>query len=60
MLFNWETKFHARCLVSASASVDNVSIIIAWGTEIDGFLVECRIAHLDCDDERQRLDRETR
>jgi hypothetical protein len=60
MLFNWETKFHGRCLVSSRVSVDNVSVIIAWGTEIDGYSVEYRIAHIDCDDERRRLDRATR
>ena len=60
MLFNWETKFHGRCLVSSSASVENVSVIIAWGTEIDGFSVEYRIANLDSDGERQRVDRATR
>lgn len=60
MLFNWETKFHGRCLVSSSASLDGVSVIIAWGTEIDGYSVEYRISHLDGNDERQRLDRATR
>jgi len=60
MLFNWETKFHGRCLVSSSAGVGNVSVIIAWGTKIDGYSVEYRIANLDSDDERQRLDRATR
>ena len=60
MLFNSETKFHGCCLVNFSASVDIVSVIIAWGTEINGYSVEYRIAHLDCDDERQRVDRATR
>ena len=60
MLFNWETEFHGRCLVSSSATVDIVSVIIAWGTEIVGYSVEYRIAHLDFDDERQRVDRATR
>jgi hypothetical protein len=60
MLFNWETKFHGRCLVSSRPSADNVSVIIAWGTEIDGYSVEYRIANIDCDDEQRRLERATR
>lgn len=60
MLFNWETKFHGRCLVSSLAGVENSSVIIAWGTEIDGYSVEYRITHLDSDNEQRRLDRATR
>jgi len=60
MLFNWKTRFHGRCLMSASASVENVSVIIGWSTEMDGFSVEYRIAHLDSADASQRVDRATR
>lgn len=60
MLFNWETKFHGTCLVSSRANDDTVSVIIAWGIKTDGYSVEYRIAHRNCDDEWRRLDRATR
>ena len=60
MVFNWATEFHGLCMVCASATIGVVSVIIAWGTDTDGQSVEYRIAHLDCDDERQRLDYATR
>lgn len=60
MLFNWQTNYHGRCLVSSRASADNVSVVIAWGIEIDGFSVEYRITHTNYDDEPHQLDRATR
>jgi hypothetical protein len=60
MLFNWSTKFHGACVVSSLAGAKSVSVIFAWGKKADGYSVEYRIADLDTDDERQRLDRATR
>ena len=60
MLFNWSTKFHGACEVSSLAGPESVSVIFVWGKEADGYSVEYRIAHLDTDDERQRLERATR
>jgi len=60
MLFDWTTKVHGPCLVHATPGEGNVSVIIAWGPHSDGASVEYRIAHLDTDDRRQRLDRAVR
>lgn len=60
MLFNWRTKFHGACEVSSLAGPESVSVIFVWGKEADGYSVEYRIAHLDTDGERQRLERATR
>lgn len=60
MLFKWNTKYHGPCLVSALTSAGTASVIITWGKSADGYSVEYRIANLDTDDERQKLDRATR
>lgn len=60
MLFNWSTKFHGACVVSALAGAESVSVIFAWGKKADGCSVEYRIANLNICDARQRLDRATR
>lgn len=60
MLFNWETALHGPCLVNSCASHGVISVIIAWGKEVDGCSLEYRIAHLACEDERKRLDHATR
>lgn len=60
MLFDWETKVYGPVLVSARKNAGSVSVIIAWGKEVDGLSVEYRIENRDCEEEGQRLERATR
>lgn len=60
MLFNWESQHHGKCIVNSSIDTNDVSVIIAWGTEHDGDSVEYRIENVGDQKSDQRLDRATR